>query len=86
MSSAAIESVREVREHFADVVDRAREYPTVITRRGREVAAVVSIELLRRYEALAEDEINRIIDERMAGTESGIPIETVMAETLTRDE
>ncbi|MER5880343.1 type II toxin-antitoxin system prevent-host-death family antitoxin [Streptomyces sp. NPDC001910] len=54
--------------------------PAVITRRGKEVAAVVSIEALRKYQEWEEREINRIIDERMANPAAGIPIEDIMRE------
>lgn len=54
MSEAPIESIRQVRQHLADVVERAAsDTPTVITRRGQAVAAVVSLadyERLRRSE------------------------------------
>ncbi|WSB28511.1 type II toxin-antitoxin system Phd/YefM family antitoxin [Streptomyces sp. NBC_01788] len=55
------ESIRDVRAHLAEVVERAdrSDVPTVITRRGKEVAAVVSIEVLRRYQEWEEREINR---------------------------
>lgn len=86
MGEHATASVREVRDHLANVVDRAdHDEPTVITRRGQPVAAVVSVGVLRRYQVLEEAELNRIIDERMADPEPGIPMEHVMAETLARD-
>jgi len=82
----AIESIRDVRAHLAEVVERADRdgRPTIITRRGREVAAVVSIDVLRKYQEWEEREINRIIDERMASAAAGIPIEDVMKETSAR--
>lgn len=88
MSEMPVESIRHVRDHLADVVDRADrdDEPTVITRRGKEVAAVVPVELLRRYQRLEEQEIIRIVRERMDGSEPGIPLEQVMAETLARPE
>lgn len=45
-----VESIRDVRAHLAEVVERADrdDVPTVITRRGKEVAAVVSIDVLRK--------------------------------------
>ncbi|WP_316520930.1 type II toxin-antitoxin system Phd/YefM family antitoxin [Kitasatospora brasiliensis] len=83
-----IESIRDVRAHLAEVVERADrdDVPTVITRRGKEVAAVVSIDVLRKYQAWEEREINRIIDERMADTAPGVSLEDVMRETLARSE
>jgi prevent-host-death family protein len=88
MTQMPIESIRDVRAHLAEVVERADrdDQPTVITRRGKEVAAVVSIEVLRKYQQWEEREINRIIDERMADRSPGVPIEEVMRETLARSE
>ncbi|WP_285597607.1 type II toxin-antitoxin system Phd/YefM family antitoxin [Kineosporia sp. NBRC 101731] len=93
-------SIRDVRERLADVVDEAcHDRPTVITRRGRPVAALVPIDILRRYLELEEREINRIIDERICGhpqsegetEDSGapagaVPLETVLRETASRAE
>ena len=88
MTQMPIESIRDVRAHLAEVVERADrdDTPTVITRRGKQVAAVVTIEVLRRYQEWEEREINRLIDERMANPVAGIPIEDVMKETLERGE
>ncbi|MFI6008421.1 type II toxin-antitoxin system Phd/YefM family antitoxin [Streptomyces sp. NPDC051243] len=88
MTQLLIESIRDVRAHLAEVVERADrdDTPTVITRRGKQVAVVVSIEVLRKYQEWEEREINRIIDERMANPAVGIPIEDVMRETLERGE
>ncbi|XKK36976.1 type II toxin-antitoxin system Phd/YefM family antitoxin [Nocardiopsis sp. ARC36] len=88
MSEMQVESIRQVRDHIADVVDRAdrEDLPTVITRRGREVAAVVPIDMFRRYQQLEEQEIMRMVDERMANPAPGIPMEQVMAEILERPE
>ena len=88
MTEMPIESIRDVRAHLAEVVERADrdDTPTVITRRGKQVAAVVSMEVLRKYQEWEEREINRLIDERMASRSAGIPIEDVMKETLARSE
>ena len=82
------ESIRVVRARLAEVVERADrdDMPTVITRRGKEIAAVVSIDVLRKYQEWEAREINRIIDERMASPEPGVPLEDVMRETLERGE
>lgn len=63
-----------MRAHLAEVVERADrdDVPTVMTRRGREVAAVVSVEVLRTYQEWEEREINRIIDERTAKPAPGV--------------
>uniref|UniRef100_UPI000363A688 type II toxin-antitoxin system Phd/YefM family antitoxin n=1 Tax=Nocardiopsis chromatogenes TaxID=280239 RepID=UPI000363A688 len=83
-----VESLRRVRDHLADAVDRADRdgEPTVITRHGKEVAAVVPIGLLGRYQEFAEQETVRIVRERMDGSEPGIPLEQVMAETMERPD
>ena len=88
MTQLPIESIRDVRAHLAEVVERADrdDLPTVITRRGKQVAAVVPIEVLRRYQEWEEREINRIIEERMASRAPGVPMEEVMRETLARGE
>jgi prevent-host-death family protein len=88
MSELPTESVRDARAHLADIVERADrdDQPTVITRRGKAVAAVVSIDVLRQYQEWEEREINRIVDERMARRSVGIPLEDVIQETLARSE
>lgn len=88
MSEMQVESIRQVRDHISDVVDRAdrEDSPTVITRRGKEVAAIVPIELLRRYQQLEEQEIMRMVKERMSNPEPGFPMEQVMAEILDGPE
>jgi prevent-host-death family protein len=82
------ESIRDVRSHLADIVDRADrdDQATMITRRGRPVAAVVPIDVLRKYQEWEEREINRIVDERMASRAAAVPMEEVIQETLARDE
>lgn len=86
MSTLLEEPVHTVRAHLSEVVDRAATRPTVITRHGKAVAAVVSVELLEHYEQLDDAETARIIAERMANPAPGIPLEDVMRETLARDE
>lgn len=88
MSEGSSESIRDVRGHLADVVDRADrdDEPTVITRRGKPVAAVVPIDFLRRYQEWEEREINRIVDERMSSRAAAVPMEDVIQETLARGE
>jgi prevent-host-death family protein len=80
-------SVREVRENLADVVERAaHDELTIITRRGREVAAVVPIEMVREYRQWEEERVLRIVDERRTAAAPGIPMEQVMAEILDADQ
>jgi len=74
-------SIREVRDSLADVVDRAtHDEPTIITRRGREVAAVVPIELLREWRTWEEERVVRLVAER--ADEPRYPMDQVMAEVL----
>jgi prevent-host-death family protein len=88
MSELPTESIRDLRAHLAEVVERADrdDQATVITRRGKPVAAVVSIEVLRKYQEWEERELNRIIDERMADQSGRVPLEDVIAETLARSD
>ncbi len=83
-----VESLHDVRAHLVEVVERADRdgVLTVITRRGKQVAAVVSIEVLRRYQEWEERELNQIIDERMANPAPGVPLGEVVRETLARGE
>jgi prevent-host-death family protein len=85
-ASPQSESIREAREHLASLVDRAERdgEPTIITRRGREVAAVVSIDLLREYRILEEQAILRMVAERR--DEPTVSMDEVLAETLARPE
>ena len=88
MSELPSESIRHVRSHLADVVDRADrdDQATVIMRRGKPVAAVVPIAVLRKYHEWEEQEINRIVDDRMSSRSAAIPMEDVIQETLARNE
>ncbi|MCP3766808.1 MULTISPECIES: type II toxin-antitoxin system prevent-host-death family antitoxin [Streptomyces] len=67
-----VESFRDVRAHAAEAVERADrdDVPTVITRRGKQAAAVVSIEVPPKSREREEREVNRVIDERLAGAVS----------------
>ncbi|MCX5194634.1 type II toxin-antitoxin system prevent-host-death family antitoxin [Streptomyces sp. NBC_00249] len=58
--------------------------PSAITRRGKQLAAVVSIETLRDYREWEDREINRIINERMASPAAGIPARTSWGNTDTQ--
>jgi prevent-host-death family protein len=83
------ESIRDARQHLAEIVDRAEHEgnPTVISRHGRQVAAVVPIEFLREYRILEEREVLRIINERRADDDgTRYTLEEIMAETLARPE
>ena len=77
----ATASIRQVRDALADVVDRAtHDEPTIITRRGQEVAAIVPIEMLREWRAWEEERVVRLVAER--ANERTYPLDQVMAEVL----
>jgi len=87
MDDTASASVREVRENLADIVERAtRDELTIITRRGREVAAVVPIEMVREYREWEEERVLRIVNERRSAARPGVPMDQLMAEVMDSDE
>lgn len=64
-------SVRDVRHQLADVVDRAVRDDQI------------TVDVVRQWPA---ERIGAVLDQRMRSTESGIPMEEVIAETLARPE
>ena len=72
-------STADARKHFADIVNKVAygKEPIVLTRRGQEVAALVSIDELELLQQI-EDHID-IEDAKLALAESGenIPAEKV---------
>lgn len=82
-----IASIRELRDTLADVVDRAaHDEVTVVTRRGRKVAAVVPIGMVDEWRRWEEEHVVAMIDKAMADRRPGIPMTDVLAETLARPE
>jgi len=86
MSEPMIESMAEVRNHLADVIDRAHreETPTIITRRGRQEAVVIDIEEYQRLRQIADDAeeawLNRLADESEAeGVQGSVSLEEMAA-------
>ncbi|SNQ48847.1 Antitoxin [Frankia canadensis] len=60
-------SVRDARAHFATVIDRAQAgSPTVITRNGQAVAAVVPIEDFNALEDAIDRQLSREADRDLA--------------------
>jgi len=63
-------NVSKAREEFPEIVNRAAygNERTIVSRRGKDLAAVVSIDDLRLLELLAQEEIDRqdIADARAA--------------------
>lgn len=85
MSEMLSEPVREARAHFGDLIDRAlRDEPTVITRNGKEVAAVVSMDTLRKFRLLEDEADRRAIRDTL--NEETYGLDEVMRETLDRAE
>ena len=85
MSPSLVEPSRQVRDHFAEVIER--DQPTIITRHGREVAAVIPIADLRYYEDLENRELHRLIEERRHEIDQPRhSLAEVLEETLARDE
>lgn len=79
------EPVREARAHFGDLIDRAlRDEATVITRNGKEVAAVVPVETLHKFRLLEDEADRRAIQETL--NDRTYSLEEVMRETLDRPE
>lgn len=83
-------TTRQVRDRLATVVDAARSgEPTIVTQRGRRVAAIVPIDLLDEYDRLVEAADTAVIRDRLARLEAGEPtfsLAEVLAETLARTE
>ena len=82
-------TTRQVRDRFATVVDDARNgEPTVVTQRGRRVAAIVPVDLLDEYDRLREAADMAVIRERLAlaDVEPTYSFDEVLAETLARTE
>ncbi len=83
-------TTRQVRDRLASVVDAARSgEATVVTHRGKRVAAVVPVGVLDEYDRLAEEADLAVIRDRLARVEAGeptIPLTEVIAETLDRAE
>ena len=80
-------STRELRDSLADVIDQAsRDEVTIVTRRGREVAAVVPIAALAALREYEESQVAAMIDASLAGGGANVPMGDVIAETLARTE
>jgi len=93
MSEPVVESMAEVRNHLADVIDRAHreETPTIITRRGRQEAVVIDIDEYQRLRRVAEDAeevwLNRLADEAESeGMEGSVSLEEMAAQLRARQD
>lgn len=55
-------SISKAREEFPDVVNRAAygKERTIVSRRGKDLAAVIPIEDLRLFDRLCKEEMDRI--------------------------
>ncbi|WP_260326623.1 type II toxin-antitoxin system Phd/YefM family antitoxin [Streptomyces sp. TLI_185] len=86
MSEPVVESMAEVRNHLADVIDRAHreDTPTIITRRGKQEAVVIDIDEYQRLRKIAEDSeeawLNQLADEAESeGTQGSVSLEEMAA-------
>jgi prevent-host-death family protein len=85
ISATPVEAARRARDHFSEIIER--DEPTIITRHGREIAAVVPIEDWRRYQELEDKELRRLIaDRRPEPAHPGYSLAEVLQETLDRDD
>ena len=85
MSTEVMEPSRYVRDHFAEVIER--DQTTIITRHGREIAAVVPIAELRYYEQLEARELHRMIEQRRPEIDQPRhSFDDVLRETLARSD
>jgi len=81
-------NVSKAREEFPDVVKRAAyaKERTIVSRRGKDLAALIPIEDLRLLERLAQQEMDRIDREdahaalKEAEERGSIPLEDLMRE------
>jgi len=66
-------SIAKFRERLADLLNLAvfKNERILITRSGKTVAALISIEELEEYERLEQKEDNRIASKRLRDLESG---------------
>ena len=82
-SADRVLSIRMVRDNIADVVDLARQdEPTVVTRRGREIAAVVPTGMLFQWRRWEEEKLISLFEAR--GASATVPLATVLIQVLGR--
>ena len=79
-------NISKARAEFPDILNRAAygHERTILSRRGKDLAAIISIEDLRLLDRLAEDEMDRIDleDARAALAEPG---ESISFEQVKKD-
>lgn len=74
--------ISEARDHLGEIVSRAEHAHerTVLTRHGRPVAAVISLEDLRELEAAEDDADLAAARAALASPEARVPHRDVLAE------
>jgi prevent-host-death family protein len=81
-------NVSKAREEFSEIVDRAAHAKerTVVSRRGKDLAAVIPIEDLRLLERLTREEMDRIdLEEASAALEEAHQKGTIPLRDLMRE-
>jgi prevent-host-death family protein len=81
-------NVSKAREEFPDIVNRAAygSERTIVSRRGKDVAAVISIEDLHLLERLAQKEMDRIdIEEARAALKEAEEKGTISLRDLMKE-
>lgn len=75
--------MRQARERFSELIDNTRDgQVTIITRNGRQAAAVVPMTLLQEYRRWEEQHLLGLISDR--ADEDSYLLSDVLAETLAR--
>jgi prevent-host-death family protein len=81
-------NVSKAREEFPDIVNRAAfgKERTIVSRRGKDLAAVIPIEDLRLLERLAQEEMDRVdLEDARAALAEAKEKGTVRLRDLMRD-
>jgi prevent-host-death family protein len=81
-------SARALRENLAETLESAaRGDDVIVTRNGRELAAVISMDAYRALVAMEDEALGRLASQRLAELDPSIPLATldeVLAETAAR--
>ena len=80
-------TTKDLRENLAEVIDHAtHDEVTYVTRRGRQVAAVVPISVVENARKYEEAQVAAMLDKSLGDPRPNVPMSEVLAETLARTE